>query len=155
MAQEFRSSSEQSTTGRHTGTHKTHRSSVHELASFVSCDADSKGHDRDRIVSFTPKANQIKETREVIIRSESNPYYQGEGAEVSISGGVHARNKSAGSVYVEERGMSRRKSMESIAEGNESMKSADLSTDVSKKPDDSDDEAALVNNKGWWPRGAS
>lgn len=157
MAQEFRSSSEHSTTGRNGNSthHKSQRQSVHELSSFVSCDADSKGADRDRIVSFAPKGNQIKETREVIIRSESNPYYTGDGAEVNITGGVHARNKSAGSVYVEERGLSRRKSMESIAEGNESMKSADISTDISKKPYDSDDEAALVNNKAWWPRRGS
>lgn len=156
MAQEFRSSSELST-GHHTGSayHRTQRASVHELSSFVSCDADTKAGDRDRIVSFAPVGNQIKKTREVIIRSEVNPYFQKDGTEVEItsgSGALHHRTKSGSGVVVEERVMARRKSMESIAEGNESMKSMKSTDANSKKPDDSDDETALVGNKAWWPR---
>lgn len=154
MAQEFRSSSEVST-GHHTGSayHRTQRASVHELSSFVSCDADTKTGDRDRIVSFAPVGNQIKKTREVIIRSEVNPYYQKDSTEVEITSGgaaLHHRTKSGSGVVVEERVVARRKSMESIAEGNESVKSTDAN---SKKPDESDDETALVGNKAWWPRG--
>ncbi|XP_014562704.1 hypothetical protein COCVIDRAFT_83774 [Bipolaris victoriae FI3] len=156
MAQEFRSSSELST-GHHTGSayHRTQRASVHELSSFVSCDADTKAGDRDRIVSFAPVGNQIKKTREVIIRSEVNPYFQKDGTEVEItsgSGALHHRTKSGSGVVVEERVIARRKSMESIAEGNESMKSMKSTDANSKKPDDSDDETALVGNKAWWPR---
>jgi hypothetical protein len=149
MAQEFRSSSEVST-AHHTGSafHRSHHQSGHELASFVSCDADHKSGDRDRIVSFAPAGNQIKETREIIIRSEVNPYYQNEAADAEVnSGALHHRSKSGGGVVIEERGLSRAKSMESIAEGNESMKSTDVH---SKKPEDSDDETALVGNGTWF-----
>ncbi|KNG48886.1 hypothetical protein TW65_04297 [Stemphylium lycopersici] len=153
IAQEFKSSSNLSTTGRGAnGQRKSQRGSVHELSSFVSYSADTKVNDRDRVVSFAPMGNQIKETREVIIHSEANPFYERRGSEFEISGGQHhGRRKSQGGagVLVEERGLGRQKSMESITEGNESMKSTEM---TKRTEDSSDDEAALVDNKSWWPR---
>ena len=152
IAQEFKSSSNLSTTGRGTnGQRKSQRGSVHELSSFVSYSADTKVNDRDRVVSFAPMGNQIKETREVIIHSEANPFYERRGSEFEISGGQHhgRRKSQGGGVLVEERGLGRQKSMESITEGNESMKSTEM---TKRTEDSSDDEAALVDNKSWWPR---
>jgi hypothetical protein len=154
IAQEFRSSSNQSTSGQRTGGtagHRKSRGSVHELASFASYTVDTKAtgdQDQHRVVSFAPIGNQIKETREVIVHTEPNPYYERRGSEVEISGG-HGRRQSHG-VVVEERGLGRQKSLESITEGNESMKSG---LTPKRLGEDSDDEAALVQQKGWgWPR---
>ncbi|KAL1798790.1 hypothetical protein ACET3X_002827 [Alternaria dauci] len=153
IAQEFKSSSNQSQSGQRTGGGGTHKSrgSVHELASFASYTVDTKATsdpEHHRVVSFAPTGNQIKETREVIVHTEPNPNYERRGSEVEISGG-HGKRQSHG-VLIEERGLGRQKSLESITEGNESMRSG-----VTPKPltEDSDDEAALVQQKGWgWPR---
>jgi hypothetical protein len=147
IAQEFRSSSNQSVS--RTNARKS-RGSIHELASFASYTVDTKAtgeQDQHRVVSFAPTGNQIKETREVIVHTEPNPNYERRGSEVAISGG-HGRRQSHGMV-IEERGLGRQKSLESITEGNESMKSG-----LTPKPlaEDSDDEAALVQSKSWWSR---
>ncbi|KAB2110766.1 hypothetical protein AG0111_0g260 [Alternaria gaisen] len=153
IAQEFRSSSNQSTSGQRTGgtVPRRSRGSVHELASFASYTVDTKAtsdQDQHRVVSFAPTGNQIKETREVIVHTEPNPHYERKGSEVEISGG-HGRRQSHG-VVVEERGLPRQKSLESITEGNESMRSG---LTPKRLVDDSDDEAALVQQKSWgWPR---
>jgi hypothetical protein len=153
IAQEFKSSSNQSTSGQRTGGTVPHKSrgSVHELASFASYTVDTKAtsdQDQHRVVSFAPTGNQIKETREVIVHTEPNPHYERRGSEVEISGG-HGRRQSHG-VVIEERGLPRQKSLESITEGNESMRSG---LTPKRLVDDSDDEAALVQQKSWgWPR---
>jgi hypothetical protein len=148
IAQEFRSSSNMSSSGQRTGQtgqQKSQRGSIHELATFVSYTTDSKAN--DRIVSFAPTGNQIKKTREIVVRNEPNPDYERRGSEIEITGGT-ANGKTSG-VVVEERSLERRKSLESITEGNESLKSAEL---PKRGPEDSDDEAALVGQKTWWPR---
>ncbi|CAN9228016.1 unnamed protein product [Alternaria alternata] len=149
IAQEFKSSSNQSTSGQRTGGTVPHKSrgSVHELASFASYTVDTKAtsdQDQHRVVSFAPTGNQIKETREVIVHTEPNPHYERRGSEVEISGG-HGRRQSHG-VVIEERGLPRQKSLESITEGNESMRSG---LTPKRLVDDSDDEAALVQQKSW------
>ncbi|KAI4952100.1 hypothetical protein J4E91_003562 [Alternaria rosae] len=153
IAHEFKSSSNQSTTGHRTGgtnTHKT-RGSIHELASFASYTVDTKAtgdQDQHRVTSFAPTGNQIKETREVIVHTEPNPFYERRGSEVEITAG-HGRKQSHG-VVIEERGLGRQKSLESITEGNESMRSGSV---PKRLTEDSDDEAALVQQKAWgWPR---
>ncbi|KAI4678442.1 uncharacterized protein J4E84_008697 [Alternaria hordeiaustralica] len=153
IAHEFKSSSNQSTTGhRTTGTnpHKA-RGSIHELASFASYTVDTKANaeqDGQRVISFAPTGNQIKETREVIVHTEPNPFYERRGSEVEITAG-HGRRQSHG-VVIEERGLGRQKSLESITEGNESMRSGSV---PKRLIEDSDDEAALVQQKTWgWPR---
>lgn len=164
IAQEFRSSSEFSTTTGHQShhhhshhnrdTHKSQHASVHELTSFASYTGDVKAGERERIVSFEPRGNQIKETREIIIRSEANPFYENNGQEADKTVGTyHMRNTSQGGVLTDGAQLDGR-SMDSIAEGDESTKSvkSGKSTNMSKKPEDSDDEAALVGNKTWWPR---
>lgn len=61
----------------------------------------------------------------------------------------HGRRQSHG-VVIEERGLGRQKSLESITEGNESMRSGSV---PKRLIEDSDDEAALVQQKTWgWPR---
>ena len=140
IAQEFKSSSNQSTSGQRTGGTVPHKSrgSVHELASFASYTVDTKAtsdQDQHRVVSFAPTGNQIKETREVIVHTEPNPHYERRGSEVEISGG-HGRRQSHG-VVIEERGLPRQKSLESITEGNESMRSG---LTPKRLVDDSDDE---------------
>ncbi|KAI4961707.1 hypothetical protein J4E86_000736 [Alternaria arbusti] len=153
IAHEFKSSSNQSTTGHRTvGTnpHKS-RGSIHELASFASYTVDTKANaeqDGQRVISFAPTGNQIKETREVIVHTEPNPFYERRGSEVEITAG-HGRRQSHG-VVIEERGLGRQKSLESITEGNESMRSGSV---PKRMIEDSDDEAALVQQKTWgWPR---
>lgn len=138
IAEEFKSDSNTSASGRRTGTTRSQRRSIHELASIISYSNESKGT-HERIVSFAPVGNQIKQTREVVISSEPNPY-QRRGSEVEITG-----NFGKGLTVNE-----RRKSMESITEGNESLRS----TEVTRKDvTDSDDEAALVSkNAGFWGR---
>jgi hypothetical protein len=155
IAHEFKSSTGQSTTGQRTGGTNTNkaRGSVHELASFASYTVDTKatgGEDQHRVISFAPTGNQIKETREVIVHTEPNPYYQRRGSEVEISAGQsHGRRQSHG-VLIEERGIGRQKSLDSITEGNESMRSGSV---PKRLVEDSDDEAALVQQKTWgWPR---
>jgi hypothetical protein len=153
LAREFKSASNQSTSGGRTSCTNPHKSrgSIHELASFASYTVDTKAtgdQDQHRVISFAPTGNQIKETREVIVHTEPNPYYECRGSEVEITAG-HARRQSHG-VTIEERGLGRPKSLESITEGNESMRSG---TVPKRQVDDSDDEAALVQQKGWgWPR---
>jgi hypothetical protein len=148
IAQEFKSSSNLSSTGQKTGrpnTHKSQRGCVHELASFVSYTGDAKAS--DRIVSFAPTGNQIKEVREVVISHEPNPFYERRGSEVEITGGQQAKDNH---MAVEERDLGRNSSLGSVTEGNESLKSAEL---VKRDREESDDEAALVGQKGWgWPR---
>ncbi|KAI4650726.1 hypothetical protein J4E93_003083 [Alternaria ventricosa] len=153
IAHEFKSSSNQSTTGHRTGGTNTHkaRGSIHELASFASYTVDTKATgdlEGQRVTSFAPTGNQIKETREVIVHTEPNPFYERRGSEVEITGG-HGRRQSHG-VVIEERGLGRQKSLESITEGNESMRSGSV---PKRLIEDSDDEAALVQQKTWgWPR---
>ncbi|KAF1846464.1 uncharacterized protein K460DRAFT_339718 [Cucurbitaria berberidis CBS 394.84] len=143
IAEEFKSSSNLSTSGQKSASHaqKSKRGSIHELASIVSYNAE--GVAGDRIVSFAPTGNQIKRTKEVVISNEPNPFFERRGSEVAITGGK------AQGVLVDERTLVRPKSLESVTEGNESMKSADL---PKRNPDDSDDEAALVGKFRAWGR---
>ena len=158
IAQEFKSSSNLSSTGQKTGTN-THKSqqcgSIHELASFVSyTGGGGVVQPHDRIVSFAPTGNQIKKTREVVISHEPNPSYERRGSEVEITGGLgrSAGAKTPGLVTVEEAGLGRNSSLGSITEGNESLKSAEVPK-REREREESDDEAALVGQKGWqWPR---
>lgn len=140
MADEFKSSSNLSTTGNKSGRPgRLTRTSVHELSSMVSYNAESKAT-HDRVISFAPVGNQIKETREIIVSNEPNPFYDKtrRTSEVEVTGG-----KPQG-YQVEGRELEpRRKSMESITEGNESLKSVE----PPKRLEDSDDEAALVGQK--------
>ncbi|OAL54555.1 hypothetical protein IQ07DRAFT_272625 [Pyrenochaeta sp. DS3sAY3a] len=146
MAEEFKSSSNMSTTGQKSGatkTQKSQRGSIHELASFVSYTAEGKGS--DRVISFAPLGNQIKRTQETVIKSEPNPFFERD-VEDQISGSF-GDGKPQG-ILVEERNLSRAKSIDSITEGNESLKSAE----VKKGAEDSDDEAVLVRKHGIWGR---
>ncbi|KAF1838032.1 hypothetical protein BDW02DRAFT_490007 [Decorospora gaudefroyi] len=147
IAQEFKSSSNMSTTGHKLGTHtqRAQRGSIYELASVVTYTGDCQRD--DRAISFEPKGNQIKETKEIIVRHEPNPYFDNGGSDVEIATGP-GTGKTQG-LATEERVLGRGKSMESITEGNESLKSAE----IPKRTEDSDDEAALVGQKTWgWPR---
>lgn len=143
IANEFKSSSNMSGTHHRTGTaHHSHRASGHELASFHSYTIDTKGN--DRIVSFAPVGNQIKETKEVIVHTEPNPDYMRRTSEVEITGG-HA--VTTVEVHADDRGLGRQMSLDDITEGNESLKSS--ATETPKRAYDSDDEAQLVHHKGW------
>ncbi|KAH7069160.1 hypothetical protein BKA63DRAFT_102191 [Paraphoma chrysanthemicola] len=153
IAQEFKSSSNLSTTGK-TGTIPRHsqRGSLHELASIVSYNAESKGPG-ERIISFAPTGNQIKTTQEVTVTSEPNPFFERgrRGSEVEITGAYNQNKANIPGVIVEEAPETpRSKSIDSNTEVAESLKS----TDMPKRIDDSDDEAALVSNRGrGWGRG--
>lgn len=139
IAEEFKSDSNLSSTGRRSGANfnRSQRRSIHELASIVSYTSESKGV-HERVISFAPTGNQIKQTREITISNEPNPY-QRRGSEVEITGNFGK----AGTLDV------RRKSMESITEGNESLRS----TETPKKDVmDSDDEAALVGQQRMYGR---
>ncbi|KAL6703502.1 hypothetical protein ACN47E_009600 [Coniothyrium glycines] len=147
LAEEFKSDSHLSSSARKSGIlanpQQSQRASHHELSSIVSVsyNSDTKGH--DRVISFTPTGNQIKKTREIVVSSEPNPFAR-RGSDVEITGGY-----AKGGVTVQER----RKSMESITEGNESLASADVAR---KDFTDSDDEAALVEQKTrMWGGGGS
>lgn len=144
LAQEFKSSSNMSASGRKSGTfkQKSQRGSLHELASIVSYTADSKA--TERVISFAPVGNQIKQTKEITVSNEPNPYYERNrrGSEVEITGG-YTGGKTQG-VLVDERMLARPKSLESLTEGNESLKSAEI---PKRGLEDSDDEAALVGHK--------
>jgi hypothetical protein len=148
IAQELKSSSNLSSAGQKTGgsnTHKSQRGSDHELISFVFYTGNAKAS--DRIGSFAPTGNQIKETREVLISHEPNPFYERRGSEVEITGGQHGKEHH---MVVEERDLGRSSSMGSVKEGIESLKSADL---VKRGREESDDEAGLVGQIVWgWPR---
>ncbi|CAA9964761.1 hypothetical protein PTMSG1_08120 [Pyrenophora teres f. maculata] len=148
IANEFKSSSNMSATHHQTGAAShDHCASGHELSSFHSYTIDTKGN--DRIVSFAPTGNQIKETKEVIVHTEPNPDYRRRASEVEITGG-HA--VTTVEVHAGDRGLGRQMSMDDITEGNESLKSS--ATETPKRAYDSDDEAQLVNQKawGWTPR---
>ncbi|KAI8942844.1 hypothetical protein NX059_000884 [Plenodomus lindquistii] len=128
------------------------RASIHELTSIVSYGGDAKGNVTDRVISFAPTGNQIKETREIIVSNEPNPFFDAgrRTSEVEITG-AYTGGKPQG---FEDRGghPERRKSMDSIMEGNESLKSVE----PPKRLEDSDDEAALVGQKfrAWGRRDA-
>ncbi|CAO2655012.1 Nn.00g117450.m01.CDS01 [Neocucurbitaria sp. VM-36] len=144
IAQEFKSSSNMSTTGQKSAplTRRSQRGSVHELASIVSYTADSKPG--DRIVSFAPTGNQIKQTREIVVSNEPNPFYERRESESEIVGGYAAGKTQGVSVDEKKLGLGRPKSLESVTEGNESLRSAEV---PKRNAEDSDDEAALVGQK--------
>ncbi|RMZ72665.1 hypothetical protein GMOD_00007680 [Pyrenophora seminiperda CCB06] len=143
IANEFKSSSNMSATHHGPGTgHRSHCASGHELSSFHSYTIDTKGN--DRIVSFAPTGNQIKETKEVIVSTEPNPDYTRRASEVEITGG---RAVNTLEVHVEDKGLGRQMSLNDITECNESLKSS--ATETPKRAYDSDDEAQLVHQKGW------
>ena len=143
IAEEFKSSSNLSSTGRKSGTRtKQSRGSLHELNTMVSYNAEGKAN--DRVISFAPMGNQIKETTEIIVSNEPNPFYDKDGrdSEVEIGGG-----KAQGyTIHGRELG-TRRKSLESITEGADSLKSSDI---PKRLEDSSDDEAALVEQFKPW-----
>ncbi|KAF2029674.1 hypothetical protein EK21DRAFT_67246 [Setomelanomma holmii] len=146
IAQEFKSSSNLSNSGK-TGTGPRHsqRGTLHELASTVSYDAESKGPS-DRVFSFAPTGNQIKTTQEVTVTSEPNPFFERgrRGSEVEITG-AYQNKANIPDVIVEETSPSpRSKSLDSNTEVAESLKSSDHP----KRMEDSDDETALVGIRG-------
>ncbi|KAF2129231.1 hypothetical protein P153DRAFT_15809 [Dothidotthia symphoricarpi CBS 119687] len=150
LADEFKSSSNMSTSGKKskaTGLKSHRHSSIHELASVVSYKADS--HATDRVASFSPMHNQIKETREVIVSTERNPFFEEKrrGSEVEITGAyTAARKEKEQGVLIDETLVERSKSLESVMEGDESVRSAQMTL---RTPGDSDDEAALVGHRVW------
>jgi|TARA_R110002003_G_scaffold814_5_gene21554 hypothetical protein len=151
IAQEFKSSSNLSTTGK-TGTlqRQSQRGSIHELASIVSFNAESKSPS-DRIISFAPTGKQIKTTQEVTVTSEPNPFFERarRGSEVEITGAYQNKANVPGVIVEESSPSPRSKSLDSNTEVAESLKS----TDQPKRLDDSDDEAALVGRGRAWARG--
>ncbi|KAF2844806.1 hypothetical protein T440DRAFT_547047 [Plenodomus tracheiphilus IPT5] len=148
IAEEFKSSSNLSASGQK-GSRRIpeSRASIHELTSIVSYNGEAKNNATDRVISFAPTGNQIKETREIIVSNEPNPFFDAgrRASEVEITG-AYTGGKTRG---FEGRGVhsERRKSMDSITEGNESLKSVE----PPKRLEDSDDEAALVGQrfKAW------
>jgi hypothetical protein len=152
LAQEFKSSSNLSTSGKTNGTIRhSQRGSLHELSSIVSY-VEGKAGNHERIMSFAPTGNQIKTTQEVTVTSEPNPFFERgrRGSEVEITGAYHGNKTNIPGIIVEEAPASR-KSLESNTEVAESLKSTDL---AAKRLEDSDDEAALVDNKvRYWSRG--
>jgi hypothetical protein len=141
IADEFKSSSNHSTTGKKSGS-TAKRQSVHELASIVSYHVESKA-DNDRVHSFAPTGNQIKTTQSVTVTSEPNPWGR-RGSEVEITGPYTANKTNIPGIVVEEAGtLTRSKSIDS------SVKSSDV---VKRGPEDSDDEAALVGRGRGWGR---
>ncbi|KAJ4368409.1 hypothetical protein N0V83_006766 [Neocucurbitaria cava] len=171
IAEEFKSSSNMSTSGQQTksgtaGHQKSKRGSIHELASMVSYHADTKANGgggrgaSERVISFAPTGNQIKQTKEIVVSNEPNPFHDRRGSEVEITSGGGGMGYAVGSmgktqgVLVDEKklGLVRPKSLESVTEGNESLRSAAEVT-KGKAEDYSDDEAALVGQKSrFWGR---
>jgi hypothetical protein len=138
IAEEFKSSSNLSTTGKKSGG-IARRQSQHELASIVSYHAEGKA-DTARVHSFAPTGNQIKTTQSVTVTSEPATWGR-RGSEAEIIGGYADNQMNVPSIIVEETGTPRTKSIDS------SVKSADV---AKRGPEDSDDEAALVGrNRGW------
>jgi hypothetical protein len=139
IAEEFKSSSNLSTTGKKSGGGTTKRQSQHELASIVSYHAEGKA-DTERVHSFAPTGNQIKTTQSVTVTSEPATWGR-RGSEAEVIGGYMDNKMNMPSMIVEETGTPRTKSIDS------SVKSADV---AKRGPEDSDDEAALVGrNRGW------
>ncbi|KAL1605542.1 hypothetical protein SLS59_003344 [Nothophoma quercina] len=153
LANDFRSSNLSTSGAKSGGTgapKKSRRESNHELASVFSYKGDIEHYrNEDRIVSFAPTGNEIKKTREVVISSEPNPYFEREssGPNIEITGGYDPRKNV---VTVDERRVARTGSLESVTEGSESLKGG-LDTPKRDPSEYSDDEAALVGrrNKGW------
>ena len=153
LANDFRSSNLSTSGAKSGGTgapKKSRRESNHELASVFSYKGDIEHYrNEDRIVSFAPTGNEIKKTREVVISSEPNPYFEREssGPNIGITGGYDPKKNV---VTVDERRVARTGSLESVTEGSESLKGG-LDTPKRDPSEYSDDEAALVGrrNKGW------
>ncbi|KAF2829040.1 hypothetical protein CC86DRAFT_392267 [Ophiobolus disseminans] len=148
IAQEFKSGSNLSSTGQKSS-QAPKRGSLHELSTLVTYNAESKaGAAHERIISFAPTGNQIKTTQEVTVTSEPNPFFERgrRGSEVEITGAYNGRKANVPGIVVEE---SRSKSLDSNTEVAESLKSEGV-----KREGESDDEAALVEKKGRWGRGA-
>ncbi|KAF2631076.1 hypothetical protein BU25DRAFT_455408 [Macroventuria anomochaeta] len=154
LANDFRSSNFSTSGAKSGGTgvpKKSRRESNHELASVFSYKGDvSHCAEHDRVVSFAPTGNEIKKTHEVVISSEPNPFFERgrRGSNVEITGGYDPSKKDG--VTVDERGVVRTGSLESVTEGSESLKGG-LDTPKRDPSDYSDDEAALVGrqNRGW------
>jgi hypothetical protein len=142
IAEEFKSSSNLSTTGKRTSGTAKHQS-VHELGSIVSYHAEGKAS-LHRVHSFrsAPTGNQIKTTQSVTVTSEPAVWVR-RGSEAEITAGYAGNKTNVPSIIVEETGTPRTKSIDS------SVKSADV---VKRGPEDSDDEAALVGRKRGWGR---
>lgn len=149
LANDFRSSN-LSTSGAKSGATGARRAkqsrphSNHELGSVFSYKGDITHYVAgDPNVSFEPTGNEIKKTREVVISSEPNPYYERErkrsNVEVTKDG-----------VQIDERGVQRTGSLESVTEESESGKRG-VDTPKRDPSEYSDDEAALVGrrNMGW------
>lgn len=122
IAAEFRSSDNSAsnkTTNVTGGAQQTFNDNGHELTSVFSYQNDI-GHD-GRGIGIALGAGQIKQTNEVTIRSEPNPYYEGKGGVVVV-----------------------KRSLESMTENEESIKLPETPRG------DSDDEAALVGRGRRW-----
>lgn len=127
------------------------RESNHELSSIFTYKGDVTHYtEQDRVVSFAPTGNEIKRTQQVVISSEPNPFFERDrrGSNIEITGGPDSKKNG---VTVDERGVFRTGSLESVTEGSESLKGG-LDTPKRDMMDQSDDEAALVGrrrNNGW------
>jgi hypothetical protein len=142
IAEEFKSSSNLSTSGKKSTNGTAKRGSVHELSSIISYTSAS----RNRAGSFTATGNQIKTTQEISVTSEPRVWGR-RGSEVEITGAFATAKANVPGVIIEE-SITRSKSEASSVEIAESLKSA--GADVQKRTEDSDDEAALVGRgKGW------
>ena len=94
------------------------------------------GEARDRTITFEPTGTQIKKTKEIIIKNEPNPDFEGDLEE--------GTGKTQGLVVVE-REVKKSRSSDNASEGAESVKSGER-----RAREDSDDEAGLVT----WGAGA-
>ncbi|KAF2738875.1 hypothetical protein EJ04DRAFT_427879 [Polyplosphaeria fusca] len=129
LVAEFNSSSNKSSTN---PTSHGRRSSIIELSNYLSSTSKSKHPSRaGKTASFQPMGNQIKKTEEIHIQSEPNPEF-----EFPVQG-----------LTVQEREVTKSKSLDDVTEGGESVKS-----EQRRDNDSSDDEAILWQSKGGWGR---
>ncbi|KAL5113325.1 hypothetical protein ACEQ8H_008804 [Pleosporales sp. CAS-2024a] len=142
IADEFKSSTNLSKTGRQTGTDAaTRHTSIHELSSIVSCHADGKA-DHDHVQSFHFPGNQIKATHSITITSEPNSWGRREAeTETKVTGPYIMEQRSVPDIILEEAVTPSRKSTDS------SVKSVDAEK---RALEDSDDEIALVDQGRRW-----
>lgn len=142
IADEFKSSSNVSSTGKKSGAATQHQS-TQELAS-IAYHAEGKANTH-RTYSFVPTGNQIKTTQSITITSEPNAWPR-RGSEVEISGAWAPNKKNVPHIIFEKSRTSRSKSIDS------SIQSEGV---VKRTPEDSDDEAALVGRGRASGRGPS
>ncbi|PSN61735.1 hypothetical protein BS50DRAFT_603884 [Corynespora cassiicola Philippines] len=149
LVQEFNSSN-MSSSGPRSTVKAGRRSSVIELSSMFS--PKSPTHPRNgRAISFAPTGNQIKKTEEITVHSEPNPMYDRD-VEMGIGAAIGSPGKDG--IVVDDRSVTKSKSLDDITEGGESVKSQDDGPSPqypNPRDPDSDDEVALVlQGRGQW-----